>query len=83
MHAVSVEHALSHFDELLADVAMGEEVVIERDNKPVARLVGEGLRPKAALVSPRDWPVLGMLRGQVWMAPDFDETPAGFEDYLK
>ena len=24
----------------------------------------------------------GILRGKIWMAPDFDHTPPGFEEYI-
>jgi hypothetical protein len=23
------------------------------------------------------------LKGKIWVAPDFDETPQGFEEYMK
>jgi antitoxin (DNA-binding transcriptional repressor) of toxin-antitoxin stability system len=45
-------------------VAAGEEVIIAKAGKPVARLV-----PVAAPASAR---VLGMDRGRGWIAEDFD-----------
>ena len=24
----------------------------------------------------------GILKGKIWMAPDFDDTPPGFEEYM-
>ena len=45
----------------------GEEVVIARDGEPYLYLL-----PYRGSTKPRG---LGDLRGQIWMAPDFDETP--------
>ena len=52
----------------------GEEVVIQRGDTPVAKLVP--YQPAAGRV-------FGALRGQFAMAPDFDEIPAGFEEYIR
>jgi len=43
----------------------GEETIIERDGKPIARV----LPYKAE----QDW--FGMDAGKIWIADDFDETP--------
>ena len=45
----------------------GEEVVIARDGEPYLYLL-----PYRGAAKPR---ALGLLKGQIWMAPDFDETP--------
>jgi antitoxin (DNA-binding transcriptional repressor) of toxin-antitoxin stability system len=48
---------------------MGEEVVIARAGKPIARLVPINTKPKT-----KGRP--GALKGKIWMAEDFDEmTP--------
>ena len=26
--------------------------------------------------------IFGILKGKIWMAPDFDDTPPGFEEYM-
>lgn len=63
---VDVHEAKTHLSELLEQVRQGEEVVIAKSGKPVARLVAfEGVRKRR---------VPGSARGQVWMAEDFD-TP--------
>lgn len=64
---VNVHEAKTHLSRLLQRVAGGEEIVIGKAGKPIARLVPYrgGERPRV----PGDW------RGQVWMAPDFDELP--------
>ena len=61
---VGVYAAKNHLSRLLDRAARGEEVVITRNGKPIARLVPvERRRP------PRK---LGALRGKVRVAADFD-----------
>ena len=45
MAKVTAFEAKTRFGELLDRVAEGEEVVITRHDKPVARLIPEGVRP--------------------------------------
>ena len=71
---VNIAEAKTRLSELVEKAASGEEIVIARDHKPVAKLVP--IRPHA----PR---VPGSARGQVWIAPDFDETPDDFQDYTR
>jgi prevent-host-death family protein len=70
---VNIAEAKARLSELVDKAASGEEVLIARDNKPVARLVPAGPTP-----GPRK---SGSARGQVWMADDFDDIPADFDDY--
>ena len=62
--SVNVHEAKTHLSRLLVRVEAGEEVVIARAGRPVARLVPY-LRP----MEPR---VLGIWKGRVTIAPDFD-----------
>ncbi len=64
---VNVHEAKTHLSRLLEAVEAGEDVVIARAGKPIARLV-----PAAARIEPR---VPGSWRGRVIIADDFDETP--------
>ncbi len=64
MVEVNVHEAKTHLSRLLRRVAAGEEVVISRAGKPMARLV-----PVAAAKRPRE---LGRDRGKIWIAEDFD-----------
>jgi prevent-host-death family protein len=73
MPTFNIADAKSHFSELVQRVLIGEEVVIAKDNKPVVKLVP--IRPSGKPRKP------GSAVGQVWMAPDFDATPADLEDY--
>jgi prevent-host-death family protein len=72
---VSVHEAKTHLSRLLRSVESGEEVVIARAGKPVAKLVP---------VSPLRRRELGFARGSVVIAEDFDaplddETLRSFE----
>jgi len=63
MSQVNVHEAKTHLSKLLQKVEAGEEVVIARAGKPVARLV--------PLTAPKPR-VLGGDEGKVRIAPDFD-----------
>jgi len=61
---VNIHEAKTHLSRLVEQVEAGEEVVIARAGRPVARLVGLHVR-----IRPR---VPGQWRGLVHLAPDFD-----------
>ena len=65
LEAVNVHEAKTHLSRLLERVEAGEEIVIARAGKPVARLVP--LEPGA----PRR--LIGRSRDKIWMSEDFDE----------
>lgn len=71
---VNIAEAKTRLSELVEKAASGEEIVIARDHKPVAKLVP--VRPHAARAP-------GSAKGQVWIAPDFDEIPDDFHDYTR
>lgn len=48
MHTVTLEEAQKHLAEIIEKLTPGEEIVLTRDNSPVARLVGEKKPPRAA-----------------------------------
>lgn len=62
---VNVHEAKTQLSRLLARVAAGEEIVIARGGKPVARLVP--LHPR------RGTRLLGGAAGQVTIRPGFDD----------
>ncbi len=66
MPTVNVHQAKTQLSRLLADAAAGEEVIIARDGKPVARLVPVGTAPR------RRKP--GTLRGRIRIAAGFDDA---------
>jgi prevent-host-death family protein len=61
---VNIGNAKAHFSQLLKRVAAGEEIVIARAGRPIARLVR--YRPK------RGNRKFGTMRGKIIVAPDFD-----------
>jgi prevent-host-death family protein len=75
MDAVSIHEAKTHFSRLVARAEAGEEIVVRRGPKPVAKIVAY-----RAPTTPRR---PGALKGQVVIAEDFDETPAEFADYVE
>lgn len=66
MKSVDIRKAETHLSQLLQEVSEGEEIVIVREGKPIARLV--------AYTEPTGPRTPGAWRGQVWMADDFDDT---------
>ena len=64
--SVNVHEAKTHLSRLLERVEAGEEIVVARAGRPVARLVPYRTRTQARL--PGAW------RGRVRLAPDFDAT---------
>ena len=76
MAQVNVHEAKTHFSKLLARVAAGEEIVIARSGKPVARLVP--VERKAERRVP------GMDAGKIWIADDFDAPlPPEIQKYFE
>jgi prevent-host-death family protein len=74
MATFNIHEAKTHLSKLLERLAAGEEIVIARAGKPVAKLVPyvESARPR----KPGAW------KGKVWLAPDWDspETNKEIED---
>lgn len=68
---VNIYEAKTRLSQLVAEVSGGEEIIIARAGKPVARLV-----PYHAPVPARH---PGLWRGRVSMSPDFDQLPAELE----
>ncbi len=64
--SVNIHEAKTHLSRLVDRAAAGEEIVIARAGKPLARLV--------AYVPPVKDRELGLWKGKVWIAPDFDEV---------
>jgi prevent-host-death family protein len=70
---VNVHEAKTHLSKLLERVALGEEVIIAKAGKPVAKLVPVNTRPKRRL--------LGSAKGEFLVPDDFnDPLPKEIED---
>jgi prevent-host-death family protein len=64
MHTVNIHEAKTHFSKLIETVGRGEEIVIAKAGKPVARLVP--VEPTKTERKP------GSLKGKMHVADDFD-----------
>ena len=64
----NVTEAEAQLSALLVMVEQGEEIVISRSGRPIARLI-----PYDRPSEPRK---LGALSGRIWVSPDFDEPDA-------
>jgi prevent-host-death family protein len=61
---VNVHEAKTHLSRLLKRVEAGEEITISRAGTPIARMIAAGAQGNAR--------PLGMDKGKIWMADDFD-----------
>jgi prevent-host-death family protein len=64
MRQVNLREARANLSRLVALAAAGEEIIIAKAGKPVARLV-----PLTPDLTPRK---LDSMRGKIWMADDFN-----------
>ena len=75
MSRFNIAEAKADFSRLVKRAMLGEEIIIAKHNKAVLKLVPLD-RPK----QPRK---PGSGKGQIlYVAPDFDATPKGFEEYV-
>ena len=65
MDTVNLHEAKTKLSQLVERAASGEEIVIAKAGRPLARLV-----PFAKRTTPRP---LGLLAGQVWIGDDFND----------
>lgn len=73
---VNVHEAKTHLSRLLEKVSQGEEVVIAKSGKPVARLVAVTETPSRR--------VPGSARGTLWVSDDFDDPlPEEIQKYFE
>jgi prevent-host-death family protein len=75
MKTINIHAAKTHLSSLVAEVEAGEEIVIAKAGKPVARLM--------PLEAPKAQRKPGLMKGQIWMSDDFDaplppELPKAF-----
>jgi prevent-host-death family protein len=69
---VNLHEAKTHLSRLVDRAAAGEEIVIGRAGRPVARLVPFSEQRGARQP--------GALAGKIWMAEDFDDSPEWLTD---
>ena len=66
--------AKNSLPKLAKRAAAGEEILIAKNGKPLARLT--------RLESPDSGTLFGAFAGKIHMADDFDKTPEEFRSYL-
>lgn len=65
MDTLNLYEAKTKLSELVERAAAGEEIIIAKAGKPMAKLV-----PLRRRTEPRK---LGILKGQIWIADNFDD----------
>ena len=76
MVRVGMHEAKSQLSRLVDLAESGEEVIIQRSGRPVARLVAlQRRRPVAE--------AFGALRGEIELADDFDELPDDVAEHFR
>lgn len=63
----NISEAKSELSALVAMVQKGDEVILSKSGKPVAKIV-----PYNGAAQSR---VPGSMEGEIWIAPDFDQLP--------
>jgi antitoxin (DNA-binding transcriptional repressor) of toxin-antitoxin stability system len=75
MTTVAIEQAQKDLPRLIDDVALGERVVITKNQVPVAELV--------PVVHPAPKPIFGSAKGMVRMSEDFEAPIGDFLEYTE
>lgn len=65
MYQINIHEAKTQLSKLVEEAAQGEEIIIAKAGKPVARLM-----PLATHECKKRTP--GGMKGQIWLAEDFD-----------
>ena len=77
MESINIHEAKTHLSRLLERVERGEEIILARAGKPIARLV------RFEEPAPRQRQG-GQLRGQIWISDDFDAPlPEEIQKYFE
>ena len=64
MQTINIHEAKTHLSKLVEEVSKGQEIVIAKSGKPMARLTG--ISPSKPIRKP------GFLKGKIRIAEDFD-----------
>jgi antitoxin (DNA-binding transcriptional repressor) of toxin-antitoxin stability system len=73
MQPIPLEEAQSRLGEIIDNLTPGEEVVITRDNRAVARIIRETRAPR---------PGPGLCKGMITVVADDDEHLQDFAEYM-
>lgn len=75
MREIEVSELPQQIDRLIEAVTQGEEVILTQSAHPLAKLtrIPDAARPRRA----------GSAKGQIRIAPDFDEPLDDFKEYMQ
>ena len=73
MDNIDVKKAENCLSDLIQQTIEGDEIIITKEGRPIAKLVALGKIPQKRK--------FGSAKGLIKMANDFDETPEDFKDY--
>jgi len=75
MQQIDIQEINKQIYNLMETVGKGEEIVITKDNAPIAKIIPFGKnKPK---------PQFGSAKGMITMSDDFDEPLEDFDEYMK
>jgi prevent-host-death family protein len=81
MVVANIHNAKTNLSKLIERAEAGEEVVIARNGKPVVRLVPVETTADAPR-RPDGFPAwMGSMKGEIWIAPDFDDNSEIIRDF--
>jgi prevent-host-death family protein len=69
MTRVGMHEAKTNFSRLVDSARRGEDVIVERSGRPVAKIVAYDEKPRGLMA------LEGVWKGKVKIADDFDELP--------
>lgn len=72
MQQIELSEARLHLAELINEAIDGQEIIITENNLPLLKLV--------RIAAPKPKRTLGSAEGQIWMAPDFNES---YEEWVE
>jgi antitoxin (DNA-binding transcriptional repressor) of toxin-antitoxin stability system len=76
MATITIQQAQMQLPELIEQMKPGEELMILKDNQPVAKLLISEQK--------KAWPCqAGSAKGKIKMSPDFDEPLEEFKEYME
>jgi prevent-host-death family protein len=79
MDTFNLNEAETDLSSLVERAAGGEEIIIAKAGRPMARLVPLAKASAPLAGQKRDVP-FGLLKGQIWISPDFDAADKEIEE---
>ena len=81
-HVITAAEAKARWDDLIAGMQRGEEwSIIDVNGEQLATLISS--KPATEPIKKPRWAAFGMLKGQIEVAPDFDEPLEDFKPYME